>query len=152
MTRSAFNHRSCFSKKKKKFPIFRCLVFLFVFSGDWDLFDRLACLHASVQRDVCNQTLCVYASPGGKFAIPVSPAWWTGLGGVGRGTSASSPGDCYLVSSAWGSPSVPWAYRPSQFEIFNSRLFLDMGSARANPHLVVRKEDVTWLGASPGLF
>jgi hypothetical protein len=69
------------------------------------------------------QTLCVYASPVGEFAIPVSPAWWTGLGGVGRGTSASSPGGCYPVSSARGSPSAPWVYRPSQFEIFNSLPF-----------------------------
>lgn len=162
MTRSAFNHRSCFSlKKKKKFRVFQCLVFLFVFSGDWDLFDRLACLHASVQKDVCMQMLCVFASPVGEFAIPVSPAWWTGLGGEGRGTSASSPGDCYLVSSTWGSPSAPWAYRPSQFEMFNSHLPPShpptpppprSGSARANPHLVVGKEDVTWLGPVLGCF
>lgn len=100
---------------------------------------------------MCMQALCVYAGPMGEFAIPVSPAGWTSLGGVGRGTSASSPGDCYLVSSAWGSPSAPWLYRPSQFEIF---IFFRtrFGSARVNAYLVVMKEDATWLGASPGLF
>lgn len=108
----AFNHPTFSSFKKKSF----------VPPDVW--FSRSSFLVAGTCLTVlpaCTplcRGMCVYASPVGEFAIPVSPAWWTGLGGVGRGTSASSPGHCYLVASARGSPSAPWSYRPSQFEIF----------------------------------
>lgn len=33
----------------------------------------------------------------------------TGLGGEGRATSASSPGDCLPLPRTWAGPSVGWA-------------------------------------------
>lgn len=67
----AFNHPTFSSFKKKKFRTSRCLVFSFVISGGWDLFDSFACPHASVQRDVCVRKSCgslqfLFRRPGGQ--------------------------------------------------------------------------------------